>query len=153
MTLEFSKEENSFSDFLIREKVIDDDFSFFIWAKKDRKDFYDKLAGDKKNKGYSIQLLKTLRKISQHGIPRSLIVGTLKQLDTDSALYEVRVLPGTFRVYAYVGSEPYQIVLIKDFIGHKGSDKIPQESIKSMKKQAQNIKEYILKGVNDESRN
>jgi len=143
MTLEFSKEEEWGNGRTIRKKTISAKLCLYVVATEEHDDFYDKLYRNKKRKDDLKKLNRTLDKISQQGIAHSLIVGTLRQLDHESGLHEVRMPGSSLRVFAYANEITDKLVLIKDFSGHGGSSQIPPDKMNAMVKAAQAIKEYL----------
>jgi hypothetical protein len=84
-----------------------------------------------------------MQKINQYGLLHALRISLLRQLDSSSGLHEVKIPGSTFRVFAYANSSTGSLVLVQNFTSHTGGNQIPPDTIDSMIKKANEIKENL----------
>lgn len=73
-------------------------------------------------------IIRTMEKIGQIGVPASRRVGFVRALDNRVGLVEVAVPGKVIRVMTYAHSDG-RLVLLFDFDGHQGSDRIKQKDL------------------------
>lgn len=103
--------------------------SVMALAKDGKGDFLDKLASKPKDTQRLKLILRTAEHIEFFG-PKSYMRpgGTIRPLDGELSLVEIKVPGKVIRVMAYL-KDPfgsYRLVLLFDFDGHQGSGKIPE---------------------------
>lgn len=88
-----------------------------------RLDFLDEMGSAPKQRQRYRLIVRTIEKIGQLGVPKSIKVGFVRMLEPGIGLVEVRVAGKVIRVMAYTdGAEA--LVLLFDFDGHQGTDKL-----------------------------
>lgn len=91
-------------------------------------DFLERMEASPKGRGRFRLILRTIEKIGQAGIAMSRHVGFIRTIDGPLGLVEVAVSGKVVRVMSYLHDES-ALVLLFDFDGHQGSDKIKRKDL------------------------
>ena len=100
-----------------------------LMREDDEIDFLERMEGSKRGRQRQALIVKTLEKVQLKGIPLSERSRIVKLLDSELCVAEVRVPGKVIRVMGYIharGTDLAELVLLFDFDGHQGTNKIPK---------------------------
>lgn len=101
-------------------------FTVYVLVREGQEDFLAQMAGRPKTSGRAGLILTTLERIGAAGIGQSLRARFIRMLRADVGMVEVRVAGKVIRVMSYL-HEGTDLVLLFDFDGHQGGNKVPRQ--------------------------
>lgn len=111
-----------------------------LMREDDEKDFLECMENSKRGRQRHALIIKTLEAIQIKGIPLSERTRIIKILDSELCVAEVRVPGKVIRVMSYIhnrGTDLAELVLLFDFDGHQGTDRIPKRVMDKGKRLAE----------------
>jgi len=99
--------------------------SLFLVSENSR-DFLTEWAKEKRTKSVAKSLTSLLIRMYKNGLDWALSSGKLRIIDGNLGFVELRDFSGVWRVACYLPNiKSKQMVLLREFRGHQGSNKIP----------------------------
>lgn len=106
----------------------------------DERDFLERMQESKKGRQRHALIIRTLERIQLKGIPLSERTQVVKLLDASLCVAEVRVTGKVIRVMSYIharGGSNAELVLLFDFDGHQGTNKVPKRLLEKGRRLAE----------------
>lgn len=117
---------------------------------KNTRDFWSDWTKKTKTKERAAVFAELVFRIQEKGIQWAINASKLKVLDGNIGLIEIKNFEGVQRVLCYMPeNEPLYIIMLKNFEGHQGSDKIPPALLKQYKRLAKDAAELLEKELNN----
>jgi len=125
---------------VISVKLNDQGAQALFLVSESNRNFLSGWAKGKRTKAVAKNFTTLLLLIEKHGFGWALNSGKLICVDGDLGLFEMRSFSGVWRVACYFHSESWQMVMLKEFRGHQGSNRIPPGVLKDCKTLAREAK-------------
>ena len=117
--------------------------AFFLVSENDR-DFLTGWKEKKQTKEVGANFIRLLININRHGYDWAFSSSKLKHLDGNLGLVEIKGFRGIWRVLSYLHeSDQKQMVMLREFRGHQGSDKVPASLLEECRRLAEVAKRLI----------